>query len=245
MIKRHRAQEMQEGVGVNVKRLMPIAGFRNYDPFVLWDDFTITPGNGFPDHPHRGFEAITYLYNGSIKHTDNLGNSSTVTAGGAQRFTAGKGIVHSEMPNEHEPTRGIQFWINLPGRLKQVEPEYQQVDDGDFPLDQANGVCIKVLVGEGSPLLIKTAIRYLDIELGDGASHTEQIAEGMRGFIYVADGDVLINQQPYRSGESAFFENKDEVVIGHAGSSDEKSRVMMAYGRPHGEPIIQYGPYVD
>jgi len=241
MIKRHRAQAMQEGEGVNVKRLMPIAGFRNYDPFVLWDDFTITPGNGFPDHPHRGFEAITYLYNGSIKHTDNLGNSSTVTSGGAQRFTAGRGIVHSEMPNESEPTRGIQFWINLPGRLKQVGPEYQQVDDGEFPLDEASGVRIKVLVGEDSPLLIKTAIRYLDIELSDGASHTEQIAEGMRGFIYVADGDVTINRQPYRSGESAFFDGEDEVLIG----AEQTARVMMAYGRPHSEPIIQYGPYVD
>jgi len=245
MIKRHGAQAMQEGAGVNVRRLMPIAGFRNYDPFVLWDDFTITPGNGFPDHPHRGFEAITYLYSGSIKHTDNLGNSSTVTAGGAQRFTAGSGLVHSEMPNESEPTRGIQFWINLPGRLKQVDPEYQQVDDGEFPLDEANGVRIKVLVGEGSPLLIKTAIHYLDIELSDGASYTEQIAEGMRGFIYVADGEVLINRQPHRSGESAFFEDEDELVISSADGSEGRSHVMLTCGRPHGEPIIQYGPYVD
>ncbi len=83
------ALEMTEGAGVNVKRLMPIAGFRNFDPFVLWDDFSIGSGTGFPDHPHRGFEAITYLFNGSIEHKDNLGNHSTVFAGGAQRFTAG------------------------------------------------------------------------------------------------------------------------------------------------------------
>ncbi|MCF6323276.1 MAG: pirin family protein [Gammaproteobacteria bacterium] len=241
MIKRHRALEMKEGDGVNVKRLMPIAGFRNYDPFVLWDDFTITPGNGFPDHPHRGFEAITYLYSGSIKHTDNLGNSSTVTSGGAQRFTAGKGIVHSEMPNEESPTRGIQLWINLPGRLKQVEPEYQQVNHAAFPVDEKNGVKIKVLVGGDSPLKIKTAIRYLDIELDDGGSHLEPIPQGMRGFIYVADGNATINQQPYRAGESAFFESEKEVLIG----TEQATRVMLAYGSPHGEPIIQYGPYVD
>jgi len=243
MIKRHRAHEMQEGAGVNVRRLMPIAGFRNYDPFVLWDDFTITPGNGFPDHPHRGFEAITYLYNGSIKHTDNLGNSSTVTGGGAQRFTAGKGIVHSEMPNEESPTCGIQFWINLPGRLKQIDPDYQQVNDGEFPVHEFNGGRVKVLVGDGSPLLIKTPLRYLDIELNHGASYVEPIRAGMRGFIYVADGDVMINRQPHRSGESAFFDDENEIEI--SAGSGVPVRVMLAYGKPHGEPIIQYGPYVD
>ncbi len=242
MIKRHAASEMQEGSGVNVRRLMPIAGFRNYDPFVLWDDFTITPGHGFPDHPHRGFEAITYLYSGSIKHTDNLGNSSTVTAGGTQRFTAGRGIVHSEMPNEASATRGIQFWINLPGRLKQVDPGYQQVDDGEFPVIEIDGGRIKVLVGDESPLKIMTPIRYLDIELNDSASHIEPIADGMRGFVYVADGEVMINQQSYRSGESAFFESEHEIALS---GSEHQSRVMLAYGTPHGEPIIQYGPYVD
>lgn len=241
MIKRHKAAEMQEGDGVNVRRLMPIADFRNYDPFVLWDDFTITPGHGFPDHPHRGFEAITYLYSGSIKHTDNLGNSSTVTSGGAQRFTAGKGIVHSEMPNDEVATRGIQFWINLPGRLKQVDAEYQQVNDGEFPEHDVNGVHIKVLVGEGSPMLIKTAIRYLDIKLGDGTSLIETIPHGMRGFIYVADGEVEINRQPYHHGECAFFEDESQVEV----SSEHTARTMLAYGSPHGEPIIQHGPYVD
>ncbi len=241
MIKRHKAMEMKEGDGVNVYRLMPIAGFRNYDPFVLWDDFTITPGSGFPDHPHRGFEAITYLYNGSIKHTDNLGNSSTVTAGGAQRFTAGSGIVHSEVPNEERPTRGIQCWINLPGRLKQIDPAYQQVDDNEFPVIEIEAGRIKVLVGEGSPLKIMTPLRYLDIELNGSASHIEPIPKGMRGFLYVAEGEVTINQQPYRKGESAFFENEKEVVVG----VENKARVMLAFGKPHGEPIIQYGPYVD
>jgi len=241
MIKRHKAAEMQEGDGVNVRRLMPIADFRNYDPFVLWDDFTITPGHGFPDHPHRGFEAITYLYSGSIKHTDNLGNSSTVTSGGAQRFTAGKGIVHSEMPNDEVATRGIQFWINLPGRFKKIDAEYQQVNDGEFPEHEASGVRIKVLVGEASPLLIKTAIRYLDIKLSNGASHIEMVPSGMRGFIYVADGEVEINQQPYHHGESAFFESESQLEV----NTVSDARIMLAYGRPHGEPIIQYGPYVD
>ncbi len=241
MIRRHKALEMQEGAGVNVRRLMPVAGFRHYDPFVLWDDFTITPGNGFPDHPHRGFEAITYLYSGSIKHTDNLGNRSTVTAGGAQRFTAGKGIVHAEMPNEATPTRGIQFWVNLAGRLKQIEPEYQQVNDDEFPVVEKEGVRIKSLVGDGSPLKIKTAIRYLDITLEGDSHHTEQVTGGMRGFVYVADGTVVVNQQPCCSAESLFFEAESDIEL----YAEQPARVMIAYGKPHGEPIIQYGPYVD
>jgi len=241
MIKRHKANEMMEGTGVKVRRLMPIAGFKNYDPFVLWDDFTITPGNGFPDHPHRGFEAITYLYSGSIKHTDNLGNSSTVSAGGAQRFTAGKGIVHSEMPHEATSTRGIQFWINLPKRLKKVEPGYQQVDDNEFLVVKIDGGRIKILVGEGSPLKIMTPLRYLDIELNEGGAHIEPIADGMRGFVYVADGEVTINRQLYHSGESAFFDDENDIEV----RGNKKSRVMLAYSKPHGEPIRQYGPYVD
>jgi len=100
-----------EGDGVEVKRLMPVANLRNFDPFVLWDHFDIE-GGGFPNHPHRGFEAITYMFDGGMKHKDNLGNQGTVFAGGAQRFTAGKGIVHSEMPDGK--AAGIQLWINLP-----------------------------------------------------------------------------------------------------------------------------------
>lgn len=88
-----------EGDSAEVNRLFPVHGFMNFDPFVLWDDFTIRPGAGFPDHPHRGFEGVTYVIKGSVNHTDNLGNNSTVHHGGMQRFTAGKGIIHSEMPS--------------------------------------------------------------------------------------------------------------------------------------------------
>ena len=241
MIKRQQAINMQEGEGVSVKRLMPVANFRNYDPFVLWDDFSITPGNGFPTHPHRGFEAITYLFNGSINHADNLGNDSTVSGGGAQRFTAGRGIEHSEMPHQHALTRGIQFWINLPQRLKGIEPDYQQVNDGEFPVQEIEGGRIKTLVGDGSPLMIKTPMRYLEIELNAGAGHREVIPTGMRGFIYVVDGKVDTNQKRFQTGESAFFEDEGRIEI-HA---VEQSHLMLTYGQAHGEPIIQYGPFVD
>ncbi|HGX92913.1 MAG TPA: pirin family protein, partial [Candidatus Tenderia sp.] len=182
------AHEMKEGDGVTVKRLMPVAGWRNFDPFVLWDDFTIRPGNGFPDHPHRGFEAITYLLSGAIEHKDNLGNHSTVFGGGAQRFTAGRGLVHSEMPNQTGTTRGIQLWINLPKRLKQIEPAYQQVNDAEFPVKEMTGIRVKTLVGEGSPLMLKTPIRYIEVNAVPGAQFTETVPAQWRGFIYIIEG---------------------------------------------------------
>lgn len=241
MISKYPAQQMQEGAGVTVYRLMPIAGFRNYDPFVLWDDFNITPGNGFPDHPHRGFEAITYLFNGSIKHTDNLGNSSTVFAGGAQRFTAGRGLVHSEMPNENGITRGIQLWINLPKRLKQIDPAYQQVNNDEFPITEIEGGSIKTIVGENSPVQLHTPVRYAHIHLNANANYSEAIATNMRGLIYVVEGEIEINGQHYAKGDAAFIDNETQITT----TAKESSEYMLCLGTPHGEPIIQYGPFVD
>ena len=241
MIIKRKAMETHEGEGVIVKRLMPIPQLRNYDPFVLWDDFTITPDNGFPDHPHRGFEAITYLFNGSIRHEDNLGNASTVHGGGAQRFTAGRGIVHSEMPNEKNPTRGIQLWINLPQRLKKVKPGYQQVNHDEFPIHEIEGGRLKTIVGDGSPLEIKTPMSYMDLQLNAGATYSVAITNGMRGLAYVVDGEAEINSQMYKAADTAFFEDETTIKI----IANTKTRLMICYGSAHGEPIVQHGPYVD
>jgi len=235
------AQTTQEGAGVIVKRLMPIAGFYNFDPFVLWDDFSIKPDNGFPDHPHRGFEAITYLFNGSIEHKDNLGNHSTVFAGGAQRFTAGRGLVHSEMPHEEGTTRGIQLWINLPKRLKSIEPGYQQVDNEAFPITQNEGVSIKTLVGDHSPLTLLTPVRYLDVSLKAGAHYQEQVASGFRGLIYIVDGSATSGNHTLDAGVGYFLESEETITL----DTQAGCRFMLCLGTPHGEPIHQHGPFVD
>ena len=147
------AVEMSEGDGVDVNRLFPVRSDRmNFDPFVLWDNFNIGAGHGFPTHPHRGFEAITYMFTGSIEHKDNLGNHSTVTAGGAQRFTAGRGIEHSEMPASDGMSNGIQLWINLAKNLKSIEPDYQQVDKENIPVKKIDGGQISIIVGDDSPV---------------------------------------------------------------------------------------------
>lgn len=233
---------MSEGDGVEVKRLFPLrAGRMNFDPFVLWDNFFLQPGNGFPDHPHRGFEAITYLFSGSIKHTDNLGNQSTVTAGGAQRFTAGKGLVHSEMPAAEGISNGIQLWINLPKRLKSIDPDYQQADATQLPTQQLQNGNMRIIVGEGSPVKLQTPVRYLGVQLQADGLYEEDIPPGQRGFVYIVEGDGVVLDKAVTSDDAVFFDDLNHLSV----TTTYACHFMVCYGQPHGEPIKQYGPYVD
>ncbi|MCF7821548.1 MAG: pirin family protein [Mariprofundaceae bacterium] len=235
------AMVVPEGAGVEVKRLMPLANLRNFDPFVLWDHFDIAAG-GFPDHPHRGFEAITYMFAGGMQHTDNLGNRGTVHGGGAQRFTAGRGIVHSEMPQETETGRhaaGIQLWINLPQRLKDIDPEYQQVES--FEAVPFTGGSYKTIVGEGGTVRLKTDVEYLDVSLNAGSTFERSIAAGFRGLIYVVTGSVKVGGESVPEGAAAFVESESALSV----QAIEESRFMWCFGRPHNEPIYQHGPFVD
>lgn len=236
------AVEMQEGSGVEIRRLFP---FRRdslvADPFVLWDDFSISAGAGFPTHAHRGFEAITYLFEGSMNHADNLGNNSTVKPGGAQRFTAGKGIQHSEMPGDDGTTRGIQLWVNLPKNLKGIDPEYQQVNTQDIPVIESEGVIIRQIVGDQSPLKLKTKVEYNDISLSAGSSYSTTINPDMQGLIYVHDGKITLNNQPLINGQAALVHSNDAIHI----STDTGSRIMLVSGRPHHEPVYLKGGFVD
>jgi len=237
-----RAQEMMEGAGARVNRLFPISRERmNFDPFVLFDDFRIQPGAGFPTHPHRGFEAITYIFHGSIRHEDNLGNASTVTDGGAQRFTAGRGLEHSEMPSREGETRGIQLWINLPQRLKGIDPDYRQSDADEMPARAIDGGQIRTIVGEDGPVTLHTPVIYREIKLEPGGVYSEEMPQGFRGLIYVVDGDISIGQQSLGPSGVAFFEAPVRFEV----STDAGAHFMACFGQPHGEPIRQWGPYVD
>jgi len=233
------AQEVEEGDGVRVRRLMPVAGLRNFDPFVLFDHFKVTPGTGFPPHPPRGFEAITYLFAGQMRHEDNLGNRSTVSAGGAQRFTAGRGLVHSEMPGADAAAEGIQLWINLPRRLKQTDPGYQQVNAGEFAETRGAGVVVRTLVGEGSPLTLLTPVLYQDVSLAAGA-HWDAAVNG-RGMLYLVQGGARVNGLQLAEGAAAFFDEPGELRV----ETDAPARAVLCAGTPHGEPILQHGPFVD
>jgi len=238
----HSAVEMSEGDGVDVNRLFPVSSkMMNYDPFVLWDNFNLGPDRGFPTHPHRGFEAITYMFTGSIEHKDNLGNHSTVTAGGAQRFTAGRGMEHSEMPDSQVDSNGIQLWINLAKNKKTIEPDYQQVDEKNIPLLKIEGGNIRVIVGDESPIKLQTSVRYLRVNLESGARFNEKVPEDFRGFIYLLSGQLKVNTETVNMREAYFFEKIEALDI----EALIESHFMLCMGRPHGEPIKQYGPFVD
>ncbi len=230
-----------EGDGVDVKRLFPLHGFMNFDPFVLWDHFNIGPGRGFPDHPHRGFEAITYMFDGGMNHKDNLGNESFVTAGGAQRFTAGRGMVHSEMPSDSGESNGVQLWINLPQRLKKIAPGYQQVEASEFPVIELDGGQVKILVGEKSPLLLKTNVIYQHVTLKKEASYSLKLEPKMRGIIYVKQGSVQVNEALVNFDQALFIDGISQLEF----KAVKASQFMICMGEPHAEPIRQYGPFVD
>lgn len=244
------ALNMSEGDGAEVQRLFPLSGrMMNYDPFVLWDHFSLEPGTGFPTHPHRGFEAITYMFNGSMEHRDNLGNASTVFPGGAQRFTAGRGIEHSEMPGGDGFNSGIQLWINLPQRLKSIEPGYQQANQEDIPRLKLDNGEVAVIVGDDSPVKLHTPVRYLDVTLKKTGHFSQQVPAGFRGLIYMVQGAISVSgtsdANSVQQGQALFFDysamQAGELVI----EALQDSRFMLCMGQPHNEPIRQWGPFVD
>ncbi len=237
------SKKMLEGQGVVVNRLFPVtSGRMNHDPFVLFDHFAVEQGQGFDTHPHRGFEAITYLFSGSMNHKDNLGNDSTVSGGGAQIFCAGRGISHSEMPAGKEVTRGIQFWINLEKKLKTIEPSYQLVAAEEIPVLDFDGGSRTIIVGEGSPAKLQNDINYEHISLDNGASYRLEGIEGLHGLIYLLSGKLEVGKEMLEDTQSLLFDGDNKSLSLKAQS---ECRLMFASGRPHCEPIRQFGPYVD
>jgi hypothetical protein len=236
------ARKMAEGEGVTVNRLFPIPGARmNHDPFVLFDHFQIEVGQGFPTHPHRGFEAITYLFSGAMRHKDNLGNDSVIVGGGAQIFCAGRGISHSEMPESEGTTNGIQLWINLAKKSKKIDPSYQSVDAGELPTSDIGGVLITTIAGDQSPVKLQNKATYQSIRMSQNTNHEVSVA-GMRGLIYVVSGELRCDGETVEVAQAVLFDDDNETLLLHA---LKDCHLMTLYGVPHNEPISQYGPFVD
>ena len=229
-----------DGQGARVHRLFPQTAGQHLDPFVLLDDFRVAPPAGFPEHPHRGFEAFTYMLEGRFHHRDNLGNDSVVSAGGTQRFTSGRGARHSEMPAEQRINRGLQLWINLPRKLKTIEPEYAAVHDRDLPEHAVGDVIVRTVVGAGSPVVLRTPVRYLDLTVPTGARFEEETPAGWRGIAYLADGHAQIGGVDLRAGQAAILSAGAFEI-----RAQREARLVYLAGQPHGEPILHRGPYVD
>lgn len=236
---------MAEGAGAQVRRVFPTEQQRHLDPFVLLDEFTVIPPAAFPEHPHGGFEAVTYMLEGAFRHQDNLGNDQIVWAGGVQRFTAGKRLVHAELPGSYETSQGLQLWVNLPRALKEIEPDYQAVPAEDIPETEAGGVRERTVVGDGSPVGLHTDVRYVDVALEPDAAdgqltYEKEIPLDWNGLVYVLDGQVRLSGGALVRGKAALFEGGGQLQV----TAEEPSRIVVLAGQPHGEPIHQRGSFV-
>lgn len=237
-----RAVETIDGSGARMKRLFPTPDFRHLDPFVFLDEFAVESPAGFPEHHHSGFEIITYMVEGAFRHNDSLGNETLVPAGGLQRITVGRGIMHSGMPGTPGVNRGLQLWVLLPRGQKYLPPEYQQVEPGALPEQEAGGVRMRAVVGDGSPVRLHTAVVYLDISMNPRVSWSREVPRNYNGFIYVLGGLVRVGDVPLRPGDIAVFGPGAPIL---ATSTDAPARFVFIAGRPHGEPIWMQGPFVE
>ncbi len=243
-----------EGAGVRLRRAFGFSRENLFDPFLLLDDFRgDTPNDfirGFPDHPHRGIETITYMIEGTVEHGDSLGNQGTIGAGDVQWMTAGSGIIHHEMPQGNEAGRmgGFQLWANLPASHKMMDPRYRDVLDSQIPtVDVSVGVRARVVSGEvndkaGPVLDVVVEPRYLDMQMNPGTRFHLPVPVGHTAFAYVYSGEVIFE------GETEAVGNHNLVLFGDgealAGYSEGGSRFLLISGKPIGEPVAWYGPIV-
>ena len=238
-----------DGAGVNLRRIIGSPQLNMLDPFLLLDEFgSNNPEDyiaGFPPHPHRGFETITYMLNGKFHHQDSTGNEGHLTDGSVQWMTAGRGVIHSEMPEQTEGlVRGFQLWLNLPKDKKMIPPAYKDIPAENIPRVDFPGGTAKVIAGEfmgatgpGQP---HTGMFYYDIELQSEKELSIPVIDGWNAFLYVYEGTILIDQTV----------KKDQLaVLGKAGdcqikAADQGAQFIVAAGKPLNEPVSRGGPFV-
>src|SRR5262249_45322142 len=203
-------------------------------------DFDVEPPAGFPTHPHRGFEAFTYMIEGAFHHVDNLGNDSVVSAGGTQRFTSGSGAWHSEMPGGDGTNRGLQLWGNLPRPLKQMNPNYAGLAASRHATKALDGGDLRTIVGTGSEVELQTAVRYADVSLRPTAVFHDVVEDGWNALVYVIRGAIEIAGEHFEEQEAALPSAGPLKIFARTAA-----RFAVLAGKPHHEPIIHHGPFVD
>jgi hypothetical protein len=246
-----------DGAGVKLVRVIGQPALQELDPFLLLDAFrSDNPDDyiaGFPSHPHRGFETVTYLLNGRMRHKDNAGNEGVIEPGGIQWMTAGKGIIHSEMPEQEEgKLEGFQLWINLPASHKMTQPAYQEYDVDNIPVETRPGTSIRVITGETSQGTLGPVSQpltdplYLDVSLDANTAFSESIPELHNAFVYVIQGSLRLENE---QGEK-ISATRDQLAILSQGitieleSQEQPARFLLIAGKPIGEPIARSGPFV-
>jgi redox-sensitive bicupin YhaK (pirin superfamily) len=251
--RRIRGTDTSDGAGVKLKRIIGQAGLDILDPFLLLDEFrSDTPGDyiaGFPEHPHRGFETVTYMLAGHMRHRDNHGNQGDLTPGSVQWMTAGRGILHSEMPQQEDGLMwGFQLWVNLPAKDKMTALRYQDIGPERIPvIHPADGVEVKVIAGDiggaaGPVQGIATAPIYLDVSLQPGATFPLSLPLGHHGFAYVFEGEsTLVGGEPLQRSELGVLSDGEHVQLT---GGDKASRLLVVAGKPLKESVARYGPFV-
>lgn len=253
-----------DGAGVKLTRVLTNNLQRRLDPFLMLDAFRSDDPNdylaGFPDHPHRGFETVTYMIAGRMRHRDSAGHEGLLQHGGVQWMTAGSGVVHSEMPEQEDGVmEGFQLWLNLPARDKMTTPWYRDIPSNEIPeFTTQDGVAVRVIAGEsqgvqGAMTREATQPLYLDITLPAGASFAQPLPAGHNAFVYVFRGSALVGDAE-ASGNAGLqrVEDKQMAILANTEGADgvviragdAEARVLLVAGKPLNESIAQYGPFV-
>jgi len=248
-------QTVIEGAGVRLMRSFGPNRINLFDPFLLFDHFAFNDPRegvnpGFPTHPHRGIETVTYMLRGSVRHRDSLGNQGEIGPGDVQWMTSGRGILHEEMPQTGTDgvIRGFQLWVNLPAAQKMSQPRYQEVAADTIPVAESGGARVRVVAGEfagvrGPVTEIAAQPRYMDVTLDPGAEFRLEVPEGHSALAYLFEGEALFGEDYLKSTTMVVFEEQGDHVRVQAGPG-APARFMLMTGAPFKEPIFPYGPFV-
>jgi len=249
------SEAVTDGDGVKIQRSVARGALQTFDPFLLLDEIVSDEAadyiGGFPEHPHRGFETVTYMLEGTMAHRDHLGNEGLLVSGGVQWMTAGRGVLHSEMPQQDEGRlHGFQLWVNLPAAEKMSEPAYREYGPEEIPaLTIGNGSRIKVIAGsvevDGKSVVgpvgdVTTKPDYFDVELAAGDSLELPTDPDKRVLLYVYRGTIEIDGRPLKQQQLGMLSEGDQVRL----NTSEDSAFLVLAGFPIGEPIANWGPFV-
>lgn len=248
-----------DGAGVKLKRVLGQPSLKYLDPFLMLDEFGSEDAQdyiaGFPEHPHRGFQTVTYMLNGKMGHKDSVGNVGLIEDGGLQWMNAGRGIIHEEMPQQVEgKMRGFQLWVNLPSSEKMSEPAYHDVLSSDIPEVQlktqgkTDGL-VRILAGnyngiEGAVNTQAVKPLFLDVHLQANAQTTIDLTIGHNGFVYVYEGGIEVCGQILTKGQLGVLDISHSITAEAIEAKGVESKFILLTGKPIGEPIAQYGPFV-
>ena len=242
----------QDGAGVKLTRIIGQRKLHMLDPFLLLDCFESDDPDdyiaGFPEHPHRGFETVTYIIDGKMRHKDSQGNEGVIGKGGVQWMTAGKGILHSEMPEQEQGLlKGFQLWVNLPSADKMTQPAYQEFPAEQIATEQwENGSIIKVIAGctdsgtQGPVINQYTQPTYLDVQLKSKTTFTQQLPVNHNAFIYMLEGELQLGNSKVQAKQLAILTAGEEIQL----QAHSDSRFLLIAGKPLQEPVARYGPFV-